>query len=456
MRNPFVRPRVNLERNYFSGKVALFRLAALLVSVVSVGRIGLEVLPDWKNVMGWEAYWIAQSLAAGKGFSFPSNARWLFDSVNDGGFHATAWLDPVYTFCLAGLIRLFGDYHQLAAAVFNLVLLLAVFGLTYRLGERLISAPAGLIAVLTLALIKAFPQRALFMNNTMLASVMVLLSALMMVKFLEGPSNRRAGTLGLVLGLTALACPSAMLFIPVTTAVFAVWGWRNQSLSVTQAILVFVVAALTMLPWTARNYLTFGEFIPVRTGAGQIAFVGVVGSAGAVAPDTLRSDVKPPWSADSPYYAVFRLRRFDERNALYVFQMDYAKELGMPEFATMNEARRDAWFLKETKTYLLANPVLSLRLAMVKLKLFLRIPGGSFGMMVCLLAAAGGLLAIKTPAALTLSLWVATFVGPFLIVAPFFYRYRAPIEPILAVLAVFAVWKVLGVVFRKLEIGGIL
>lgn len=434
----------------------MYRLAALLVSVVAVGRIGLEMLPDWQNVMGWEAYWIAQSLAAGEGFSFPSNARWLFDSVSDGGFHATAWMDPVYTFCLAGLIRLFGDYHQFAAAVFNLVLLLAVFGLTYRLGERLISAPAGLIAALTLALIKAFPRMALFMNNTMLASVMVLLSALMLVKFLEGPTSLRAGALGLVLGLTALACPSAMFFIPVTAAVVAVLGWRSQDLSVTQAILVFVVAALTMLPWTVRNYLTFGEFIPVRNGAGQIAFIGVVGSAGTVAPDTLRSHVKPPWSADSAYYAVFRLRRFDERNALYRFQMDYAKELGMPEFAMLNEAQRDAWFLKETRTYLLANPVLSLQLAIAKFKLFLRILGGSFGIMICLLAAAGGLLAIKTPAVLTLALWVATFVGPFLIVAPFFYRYRAPIEPILVVLAVFAAWKVLGIGFRKLDIGGCL
>jgi Dolichyl-phosphate-mannose-protein mannosyltransferase len=452
----FLRPPDTLGPHFRSGMLAWYRLAALLVSVVAVGRIGFEVLPAWRSVMGWEAYWIAQSLSAGKGFSFPSDHRWLFDSVSDGGFHATAWMDPVYTFCLAGLIRLFGEYHQLAAAVFNLVLLLAVFGLTYRLGERLISAPAGLVAVLTLSLIKAFPRTALFMNNTMLASVMVLLSALTLSKFLEGPTNRRAGVLGLLLGLTALSCPSALLFIPVTAAVVAVWGWRNRGPAVSPAILIFVVAALTMLPWTVRNYLAFGEFIPVRNGAGQIAFVSVVGSAGTMAPEKLRSRVKPPWNSDSPYFAVFHLRRFDERNALYGFQMDYAEELGTPEFATMNEARRDAWFLKETKDFLLAHPVLSLQLAISKIKLFLGIPGGSLGMVVCLLAAAGGLLAIKTPAALTLALWVATFVGPFLIVAPFFYRYRAPIEPILLVLAVFAAWKVLGIGFRKLRIGGCL
>ncbi len=136
--------------------------------------------------------------------------------------------------------------------------------------------------------------------------------------------------------------------------------------------------------------------------------------------------------------------------------MDYAEELGMPEFATMNEARRDAWFLKDTKDFLLAHRVLSLQLAISKIKRFPGIPGGSLGVVVCLLAAAGGLLAIKTPAALTLAVWVATFVGPTLIVALFYYRYRAPIEPILSVFAVFAVWKVLGIGFRKLRIGSCL
>ena len=112
-----------LERILGSGKLAWYRLAAMLVSVLAVTRFGLELLPGWHNVDGWEAYWIAKSLAAGEGYSFTSSHRWLFDPVYDGGFHSTAWVDPLYTFCLAGLIWLFGVYHQLAAAVFNLVLL---------------------------------------------------------------------------------------------------------------------------------------------------------------------------------------------------------------------------------------------------------------------------------------------------------------------------------------------
>jgi hypothetical protein len=133
-------------------------------------------------------------LAAGNGYSFPAESRWLFDPVYDGSFHPTAWADPFYTFILAGIIRLFGNYHQLAALIFNLILLLTIFWLTYRLGEDLISASAGVLSVLTLALIRDFSLTAGFMNNTVLACAMVLLSALELLK--PGETNYlRAGAL---------------------------------------------------------------------------------------------------------------------------------------------------------------------------------------------------------------------------------------------------------------------
>ena len=447
-----------------SGKLAWCRLAAFFISIVSVTQIGLYLLGDWRNMPGWEAYWIAQSLVAGKGYSFPFGHRWLFDFVDnnpalsfDGGvFQPTAWVDPLYTFCLAGLIWLFGSWHQLAATGFNLVLLLVLYGLTYRLGERLISPLAGVMAVLVLVLGKMVNYAAYAMINTMLASVLVVLSALMLVKFLEGPSYRRAGMLGLVLGLTALGSPGAQLFIPVSAAGIAVRGWKNLRPAVSQAILLLFVAALIVMPWTVRNYMVFGEFVPVRTGFGQIAFVGVVATAGTVAPDSLRSQVKPPWKWETPRQALRKIiiPPHNELADLERYQMDYAWEVGGAEFAAMNEAQRDSWFLKETKAFLLANPVLSSKLAIAKIEVFARLIAGSFGWRVCLFAALGGLLAIGRPAALILALWIGTYVGPFLLVVCYYERYRAPIEPLLVVLAVFAVWRVLEIGSRRLRTGG--
>ena len=447
-----------LERILGSGKIAWCRLATLLVSVVAVAKAGLEILPNWQKFPGWEAYWIAQSLVAGKGYCFPVGHEWLREFVDsnpslhihNGIFHLTAWADPIYTFCLAGLIWLFGDYHPLAAAVFGLVLMLAVLGLTHRLCERLISAPAGVVAVLALALGSYIPEAAQTMTNAMLAATLVVLSALMLVKFLEEPSHRRAGVLGLVLGLTTLGCPTAQFFLPVAAAAVAVRGWKNLRPAVTQAMLMLVVGVIIVMPWTVRNYMVFGRIVPVRTGFGQIAFIGVVASGGTVAPERLRSQVKPPWSAKTPRDAVRRIIHppYVEQAALERFQLDYAKELLGAEYSAMNEAQRDSWFLQETKAFLVANPVLSAQLAIANIEVFVRLIGGSFGMLVCLLAALGGVLGIRKPAVLFIALWVGVFVGPFLLAICYYGRYRAPVEPLLVVLAVFAVWRMQELILR--------
>jgi hypothetical protein len=444
-----------LERIIGSGKIAGCRLATFLISMVAVAKAGLDILPNWQEFPGWEAYWIAQSVAAGKGYSFPAGHEWLYEfidsnpflRISNNVFHPTAWADPVYTFCLAGLIKLFGDYHQLAAAVFGLALMLAVLWLTHLLCERLISAPAGVVAVLALISGRDIPEATQTMTNAILAAFLIVLSALLLARFLDAPSHRRACVLGLVLGLTTLGCPTAQLFLPVTAVAIAVLGRKNYRPAVTQAILVLAAAAIVVAPWTVRNYLTFGTFVPVRNGFGQIAFIGMVASGGTVAPETVRSHVKPPWSAKTPRDAVRKIIRppYDDQAALEHFQLDYAKELGGAEFNAMNEAGRDAWFLRETKAFLAANPVLGGNLAMANLEVFVRLIGGTLGMAVCLLAALGGVLGIRRPAVLILALWVGAFVGPFLLATCYYGRYRAPIEPLLAALAVFAVWRLLEI-----------
>lgn len=428
-----------VERTVGSGKQAWCRIAAWVVSLAAVIRVALVILSNWRGMQGWEAYWIAQAVATGKGYSFPFDVPWPLDPIGNGGFHPSAWVDPLYTLTLAGLIRFFGSYHQLAAAILNLILLLAVFGLTYRLGERLISPVAGLAAMLILVLNRAFSWNALYMNNTLLAATFVLLSALMLVRFLEIPGPGRAAALGLVLGLTLLACPGAQLFIPVAAVAVVVWGWKRRGPATVQAMLVLLVAALTVSPWAIRNYVALGQVVPGRTGLGHLTFLGSVALAGTVAPEKLPAHLTPPWQAATARRTVKEVVRSQEnREALDRFLTDYTNAVGPARYSNFNEAQRDGWLLKQTKTFLLANPVISAKLALAKLEVFVRTMG-IFGVLVFLLATAGGILAYRTPAVLTLAAWAGTFIGPFLIVICYWDRYRAPIEPILVILAVFAV-----------------
>ena len=431
-----------------SGKIRWYRLAALLVSSIVVFRTGYLILNQVSEVKGWEAYWVANALVAGEGFSMPNPEPWGYDVVVSG-YHPTAWADPAYTYILAGLISLFGSYHQLAAVVLNLILLFTILVLTYFIGERLISAPAGLIAVSILAINTRFSGDATFMNNTMLAATLIGLSGLMLVRFAEKQNNRRAVELGLVLGITTLGCPSAQFFIFVTAIAIVALGWKNLRSSVPQAMLVLVMAIVIILPWNIRNYLEFETYVPIRTGSGWSFFLGIVAPAATVSPEKLHSRATPPWREETIREAVRRNRQ--RKDPLDRFQMDYAIEIGGAKFIAMNEARRDSWFLEESKKFIQTNPIMSAQIAIRNMEAFIRTMGLP-GILVCLFAAIGGLLSIKTPPVLMLALWAGAYIGPFFLIICNYNRYRSPIEPLLILLATFAIWRLIQI-GRRIGVG---
>jgi len=441
-----------------------FRLAALALALYGVAPLANQVLRAPERLPGGEAYWIAQSVAAGKGFSMPEGHRWLFDAVDNNMFlrltnepvHPTAWSDPLYTLSLAAILRLAGARFQFWAALMNVVLLVLALLFAYLLAESLGAPVAGILALLFLINVNGFTQRASFgMVNTQLAAALIAGSALGVAWYFKRPSIRRAGAVGFLLGVTALGCPAALLFIPGTAAGFLLHEWRMGRIAVMRAGMAVLVAALVIFPWTARNYRALHQPVPVRTGFGQIAFIGTVALGAVVDSTTLGSMAAPPIEAASARGAVKALLRppFREIAALEQWQLEYAKQRGGPEYEQFNEAERDGWFLAESKSFLRANPGLGARLAVAKLETFVRIFGG-LGILVCLLAAVGGVMRGRTPTVTVLVLWVVAFVFPYLVAVTYYARYRSPIEPILAVLAGLGVWAVVRAIIppaRRLE-----
>ncbi|HSE28653.1 MAG TPA: glycosyltransferase family 39 protein [Gemmatimonadales bacterium] len=427
------------------------RVAAALLALIVVGRLAVRELPDWRSVPGWEAYWIAQGLVRGEGFSLPVGHRWLFDVVDSNGylritdeaFQASAWADPVYTGILAALLAGVPGHYQLAALILNLGLLLLVFWGTYRLGERIAGPVPGLIAVVLLVRIHPFHDSVVQMTNTVLSGALIVVAGLALVSALERPTRGRAVALGLGLGVAVLAGPSAQFFVPAALLMLLLAA-RGDGLrrAAGQAAIVAAASALVVLPWTARNWLRFGELVPVRTGGGQIAFVGVVGAGAAVEPGRLRTRIPPPWRAESPRAAVRRLVEppWDEVAALERFQLDYAEDVGPPGYGQMNEAERDAWQMRETRAFLREAPGLSARLALAKIDTFARRMNWAGGV-ACILAALAWLLARRSLAVLGLTLWVGAYLVPFLLIVPYYPRYRAPVEPLLVALAGVATWR---------------
>jgi hypothetical protein len=256
--------------------LAAFRLAAFALALYGVAPLAYEVLRAPERVPGGEAYWVAQSVAAGKGFSLPEGHRWLYDPVDNNMFlrltdepvHPTAWSDPLYTLSLAAILRVAGTRYQFWAALMNVLLMALALLLAYLIAESLGAPAAGIIALLFLVQVNGFTQRPYFgMVNTQLAAALVAGSALAVVWYFKGPSVRRAGIVGFLLGITALGCPAALLFIPGTAAGFILHEWKTGRTAFLRAGIVVLVAALVILPWTVRNYRALHKPVPCAPGS---------------------------------------------------------------------------------------------------------------------------------------------------------------------------------------------
>ena len=409
---------------------------ALLIAVRLVENLG--------QVTGFEAYEVATNFVEGHGYSFRVDQSWLFDD-RPVGYFPTAWVEPVYTILLAGLIRVTGDWHLIAGAILNLVLFAAAVILTFRLAASYAGVATGVFAAIILTASAYFKANEWFfcLNNTVLATVAVLLFASALRGTVTMPTRRNAVILGLATGFAVLACPPAIGFLLIATIFVALASRQCWSTALSNSALVLFVSILVLVPWATRNYLVFDELVPVRNGSGQIAFVGTVEAGIMIQPETSKSSLEPPGRASSARQAI--IPAFEERFRIVLerFQLRYGRAVAGDPWNGMNEAQRDKWFQRETWAYLRAHPLLSVKLAFWKLIAFAQLTG-QLGTLLLALALVGGVLAATAwrLELLALSASIVMYAAPFALAIPYFVRYRLPIEPIIVVAATLTLWQI--------------
>jgi 4-amino-4-deoxy-L-arabinose transferase-like glycosyltransferase len=151
----------------------------------------------------------------------------------------------------------------------------AVYG-TYRLGQAIATESVARLAALVLAL---WPN---FLFSAGLASKELLVAAVLPFALLfhvragspganSGRSFRYALMSGACVGFASLAQPAVMLF----PAVFVV-DLVVRRVGVSRALVHLCAIALGMIvliaPWTARNYVVFGQFVPIATNGGDVFY----------------------------------------------------------------------------------------------------------------------------------------------------------------------------------------
>lgn len=202
---------------------------------------------------------VAASLAHGQGFCC------LFRQPTG----PTAWLAPVYPLLVAGVFRLFGIFtlQSFATAVllncfFSATSTIPLFFAGKRMGGLAIAAVAGWIwAIFPSGILLPFQ----WIWDTSL-SVLLAAGLLWATLALENSSKRRDFILyGLLWAGSLLTNPALGSVLPFLI------GWliyrRRASLRQISSLcgLTLAIVILCCLPWTARNYVHFHRFIPLRS-----------------------------------------------------------------------------------------------------------------------------------------------------------------------------------------------
>jgi 4-amino-4-deoxy-L-arabinose transferase-like glycosyltransferase len=228
-------------------------LALLLRVAVIVADSGYLPQQD-----AWDYDRHARSIAEGEGF--PDSYY-----VVDRG--PSALRAPGYPYFLGGLYAVSGDSIALGRLANAALGALAVF-LIYLIAKRIWGLRIGLLAA---GLMAVFPPLILLSRELLSEPLFIVLELGMVLSVLEFRRLRElrwAALGGLLFGLAALTRnPGPALAIPL---IVGLWVLRPRlSWSATAApALALLCAALAIAPWTVRNAIEFGRFIPVTSGTG--------------------------------------------------------------------------------------------------------------------------------------------------------------------------------------------
>lgn len=241
-------------------RIALFAILGLALAL----RLGLAAYLRPVPISDFKSYWkIAVDLAHGNGY------------VTEEG--PSAYRPIGYPLLLSLVVRFFGEdwWYGIVAQVLTST---GVVAATNWLAARLFGPTAGLAAA---ALTAVMPDHLLW-STVLGTEIPCMLWTLLGVALWVPPRDAAGflppfGTLlasGAFLGLAALTrpvlLPAAGLFL-LYAVLWARPGWRSPAAWRRVAGGTAAVAlgmALVVAPWTVRNYLALGAFVPVSTNGG--------------------------------------------------------------------------------------------------------------------------------------------------------------------------------------------
>jgi 4-amino-4-deoxy-L-arabinose transferase-like glycosyltransferase len=239
------------------------RLVLWVAAVLRVASI--FVVRSYLHPNAWEFGEIANNIRAGLGNTI---------LMPDGARAPSAFMPPAYSYLLLGLFKLGGDraigwlFLALVQAGLGVLLVYIIYRTALLLAERR-------VAILAAILVAVYPTQVYVCNEFHSINFYMVLGAAA-VFFLTRYVERTGAwsdiiAAGFCMGFLILFRAEAPALLLLYAAILV--GRRGRKALVPTAAFL-VIACLCVAPWTLRNYIVFGQFVPVTVSAGYNLWVG--------------------------------------------------------------------------------------------------------------------------------------------------------------------------------------
>lgn len=379
------------------------------------------VLLVWAYVLGIEHELGGDEIGYHADALLYADGHWLWSASPFGNPHPSAWKTPIYPIWLGGLYSFLGVEARGAGLIQGLLLAPLTVLLTWLLARRLFTPPVAAIAAV---LIAAFPLSWEYFGLLFPEALAIPFTLAALLVFVDRePTPRLAALTGFLIGVNMLIRPSAMFLAVACAASFIVVAGLRRGVAMTA--LAGLVAVLTIAPWTVRNAIELDGLIPLSVQ--DAAVYGTFNEESAADNFQWRPVLQDPPEA----FARLERGEIGEpelRSELYAFAGEYIRDhpASVVKAAFHNGIRR-IWDLRPPSEALTesdfagrSRTVRGIGLAMY----YLLLPAALIGLW---------RLRRRRELFYPVLVTVASIALIFAVIGT--TRYRAPLEPVIAILA---------------------
>lgn len=198
-------------------------------------------------------------------------SKGVFSSQSDYPFEPTVFRSIGYPLFL-GSIYSVTENSIVAVRFVQFVLFLFSCYLLFLIAERFVGKDSAFYSAVFCAIYLPLVFLCLYGLTEILSTFLVILSVFLTVKIEEGKTNL-AILLGLVLGCLTQVRPNFLLFSGLLLLAVFISKKIVSGKKLIVAVSIIIGLILCIFPWTIRNKMISGEFLPIATGKGISLYV---------------------------------------------------------------------------------------------------------------------------------------------------------------------------------------